>query len=315
MPTARTPLLALLGPTASGKSAFALRLAERVNGEILSVDSTTVYRGFDIGSSKPSAEDRARIPHHLLDVLDPSEPFSAFHFVKLAAEAILEVAARGKTPILVGGTYFYLRALQHGMFDLPPIPATTIEAIEKEFLGEDQPATALHSELQMHDPEAAKQIHANDRYRLVRALAVFRTTGQKPSTLRPSTPALPTSQFVWMKYSMALSRHKLNAAIVNRADKMLTSGLLEETRQLLERYPDSRALESIGYKEVALFLKRQLTEKQLRNEIIEKTRQFAKRQVTWIRSDTEIRFIDDRDLDRVVLEWENLRVALGETAS
>ena len=307
----RTICLAILGPTASGKTQFAIDLALQLHGEIICVDSTTVYRGFDIGSSKPLADDRAKVPHHLIDILDPNEPFSAYHFVELALETIQDVSSRGKLPIIVGGTYFYFRALQQGMYKLPMIPSQTIEEIEREFFEDEQLLThKMHAELKLHDNDAAKNIHPNDRYRLLRALAIIRTTGELPSQLKVVHEAEAQSNLLWMKYAMTLSRHALNENIVRRTESMIKKGLIDETRALVENYPKARALQSIGYAEAVQFLKLKLTEKQLRSEIIEKTRQLAKRQMTWLRSDAEVRFIDARDLPRVLLEVENLQFVL-----
>lgn len=313
--TASRLALALIGPTASGKTAFALEIAEKVQGEIVCMDSTTVYKGFDIGSSKPTQEERERIPHHLLDILEPADGFSAFHFVQRADEIINEIAARGKTPIVVGGTYFYLRALQHGMYPTPVIPTEVLEAIEREHFEDEGLNTAkMHDELKAQDAKAAAAIHPHDRYRLVRALAILRTTQEAPSALTPTVLSESQKNRLWMKYAMTLSRHTLNKNIVARTEKMLEGGLVDEARRLVEKYPQSRALKSIGYAEACAFLSRKLTEKQLRNEIVEKTRQLAKRQLTWLRSDPEVRYVDARDGDRIALEVANLRVALGEAA-
>jgi tRNA dimethylallyltransferase len=307
---------ALVGPTASGKTKLAIAIAKHLEGEIdceiVCMDSTTVYRGFDIGSSKPTAEERAAVPHHLLDLLKPDEPFSAGHFVQLANETITDIQNRGKLPLVVGGTYFYLRALQHGMYAVPPIQAEVIETIEKEFFDDEVLNTGrMHEELVAKDPAAAQTIHRNDRYRLVRALAILRTTGELPSRLQPVPVSEEAEKRLWMKYAIAVSRNALQENIAKRTDAMIAAGLVEETRKIESEYPQSRALGSIGYAEARLFLARKLTEKQLRLEIIEKTRQLAKRQMTWLRSDPELRFVDHRDGDRIRKEVENLRAALG----
>jgi len=305
--------IAIVGPTASGKSGFALKLAQVLGGELVCMDSATVYRGFDIGSSKPTKEDQGHVPHHLLDILDPDENFSAFDFVQKAEAAILDIQKRGKIPIVVGGTYFYLRALQKGMYPQANIPAEVLEQIDTEFF-EDEAVntTKMHAALAEKDPESAKQIHPNDRYRLQRALAIIRTTNTLPSQLKPAHLSDEQAKRVWMKYAMAISRHTLSANIVRRTDEMIRDGLTAETKALREKYPSSRPLSSIGYAESCAFLDGKLNDKQLRNEIIEKTRQLSKRQITWLRSDSEIRYIDDRDLDRVLLEVSNLRFAMGE---
>ncbi len=309
--TSKTLCLALLGPTASGKSEFALELAERLNGEIVCLDSTTIYKGFDIGSAKPTKEQQERVPHHLLDILEPNEDFSAGQFVDRALTVIEDIAKRGKIPFVVGGTYFYLRALQHGMYPIPLIPEEVVESVEKQYAVEDSFDTAkMHEDLQKADPKAAATIHPNDKYRVVRALSIIRHTGKKPSEMEPAHKTATQAGQLWLKYSMAISRHALGAQIVTRTDAMIRSGLVEETKKLLEKYPASRALQSVGYAEACLFIGQKITEKQLRNEVIEKTRQLAKRQLTWIRSDPEVRFVDSRDGDRVAKEVENLTFVL-----
>lgn len=304
--------IAILGPTASGKTKLAVQLATRLNGEIVCMDSTTVYKGLNIGSSKPSAEELAGAVHHLLDIANPDEPFSAFHFVQLAEKTVNDIASRGKLPIIVGGTYFYLRALQFGMYELPNIANEVVDALEREFCEDDKVNTLrMHDELKKKDPKAAETIHPNDKYRLLRALAILRTTKELPSQLKPVPFSDAQKNRLWMKYAVTLSRHALNQAIVNRTEKMLAAGIVKETQNLLEKYPDARCLNSIGYAECKAFLSKKITEKQLRNEIIEKTRQLAKRQVTWLRSDPEVRFVDFRDQDRICLEVENLTFALN----
>lgn len=306
--------LAIVGPTASGKTKIAIEIAKAIGGEIICMDSTTVYRGFNIGTSKPTPDETLAVPHHLLDILDPEEPFSAGHFVERAEACVAEIHSRGKIPIVTGGTYFYLRALQHGMYPTPVIPAEVIDSIEAEFFEEDVTNTVkMHAELKSKDAAAAEKIHPNDKYRLLRALAVIRTTGELPSKLKPVPLSSAQSTRLWLKYAVAISRHALNQNIVTRTEQMLLSGLSKETENLREQWPRARALSSIGYSECVQFLEKKLTEKQLRNEIIEKTRQLAKRQLTWVRSDAELRFIDSRDLPRVQKEVENLRHVLEGT--
>ena len=307
--------IAILGPTSSGKSRFAVELALKISGEIISLDSTAVYRGMNVGTDKPASELRQKVTHHLLDLLEPNEPFSAFHFVERADEAIDLIISRKNVPIIVGGTYFYLRALQNGMYPTTFVSAETIEEIEHEFLEEDFIDTSrMHAELKRLDPESSEKIHPNDRYRLVRALAIVRSTGVRPSSLIP-VPLSEKKNIIWMKYGMTASRHQLTQNIVLRTESMLKNGLVEETRALTQKHPQARALQAIGYQEAKLFLDLKLTEKQLKNEIIEKTRQLAKRQLCWLRSDPEIRFIDLRDHDQVEKEFRNLKSTLESDGS
>lgn len=295
-----------------------MQLAERLNGEILCLDSTTVYRGFDIGSAKPSAAAQKKVRHHLLDILDPQDDFSAGQFVDRAHAAIDDIVSRGKLPLVVGGTYFYLRALQHGMYPVPSISDEVVNEVEKSYVqttadsGEELDLARMHRDLTDADPGAAKNIHPNDKYRLLRALAVIKATGKRPSEMEPKHKSPHHADRIWLKYSMAISRHQLTANITLRTDVMIRDGLVKETAGLLENFPTARALQSIGYAEAVAHLKKQITDKQLRNDIIDKTRQLAKRQITWIRSDAEIRFVDLRDGDRVAKEVDNLNFVLNQ---
>lgn len=300
-------VLSILGPTASGKSALALELAEKLDAELICLDSTTVYRGFDIGTGKPTKADQAKIPHHLLDVMDPEEDFTAFDFVKRAEAALDDVISRGKIPLVVGGTYFYLRALQNGMFPGVDVPDTIREAIETRYETE---GADPHGDLKKCDPKAAEKIHPNDRYRLLRALAIFEATGKKVSELTPESRPGPSR--LWIKYAVLTPRHTVHRRIEQRTDWMIQGGWVDEVRQLRQSYPKARALGSIGYASVCAHLDEKLSEVQMRNQIIERTRQLAKRQITWLRGDPDIRFVDLQDQKRILQECHNLRQALGE---
>ncbi len=306
---ARKLCLAILGPTASGKTAFALSVAEKLGGEIVCVDSTTVYKGFDIGTSKPTADQRQRVPHHLLDLLEPDQAFNAHDFVREAQTAIESIAARGKLPILVGGSYFYLRALQNGMYPTGGYDDSDLDAITEEFTREDAlDSAALHAALEKLDPKAAAAVHANDSYRLIRAVALARG-GKKPSDLKAAGGM--GTDWIWVKYAMAVSRKVLAENIAQRTQSMLRDGLVEGVKTLSARHPKAKALGSIGYAETGKHLKQEVTQAQLVTLITENTRRLLKRQITWLRSDPEIRFIDSRDLPRVELEIANLKSVLG----
>ncbi len=303
--------LALLGATASGKTAFALEIAKELDAEIVCLDSTTPYRGFNIGSSKPSPSQQKQVPHHLIDILAPHENFSAGDFVRLADQAISNIHQRNKIPLIVGGTYFYLKSLQNGMYDLPPVGPDVVDALENSLEESERGLSVLYEELQKEDPSTAAKLHPNDRYRIVRALAIIRGTGKRPSDLTLSPLSSEAGKRIWMKYALLVPRHELTQAIALRTDSMLNQGLVEETRLLKEHTPAARALSSIGYSECVRFIDGVIDQKQLRNEIIEKTRQLAKRQITWLRSDPEIRFIDHRDASRLSLEVSNLQFVMN----
>lgn len=308
-------ILALLGPSASGKTALSIELAEKLNAEIIALDSTTPFKEFNIGTSKPDPLIRKKIRHHLVDILEPTDTFTAFDFVKKADEAISDIFSRNKLPMIVGGTYFYLKGLQNGMYAIPPVDPSIVDTLEKEFEDLESPLEAMHQALQAADPTSAKSIHPNDRYRMIRALAIFRSTGKKPSELNLTHPSQSQNRRVWVKYALLRSRHDLTQMITQRTDTLLAQGLVEEVKNLREKYPTAKALSSIGYAECVKFLSNEIDQKQLRNEIIEKTRQLAKRQMTWLRSDPEVRFIDSRDAERMVLEVSNLIFALKNKES
>ncbi|MCB0417409.1 MAG: tRNA (adenosine(37)-N6)-dimethylallyltransferase MiaA [Bdellovibrionales bacterium] len=308
--------LAILGPTASGKSELALELAQALGGEIVCLDSVTVYRHFEIGAAKPAAVDRKQVPHHLLDIMDPNDEFSAFDFVKRADATLSEIHNKGKVPIIVGGTYFYLRALQNGMYPGDKVPPEIVESVENSYVdGEDWLTEKMHADLKAVDPQAAEKIHPKDRYRLVRALSLWKHLGTPPSKLQPELISAAQKDRLWMKYAIALPRHRLVDRVAARTFKMVEGGLLEETQKLLDQFPKARALSSVGYAEAVAHLKSGSNDKKaLCNAIIEKTRQLAKRQITWIRSDPEIRFVAPGDIGRIRLEFNNLKYVLDEEA-
>jgi tRNA dimethylallyltransferase len=299
----RKLILAILGPTAAGKSDFAVDICKRIGGEILCLDSTTVYKGFDIGSSKPGPEQRSVVPHHLIDALEPEADFSAAEFSKMAFDAIQSIHQRGRIPVLVGGTYFYLRALQHGMYPVSEIPKSVFDTIEKEFADN---TAAMHSELSQADAEAAQSIHPNDQYRLTRALAIWRSTGKKPSTLKAQSLWPEQKTWLWMKYALLVPRKVLAERIRTRAQAMLNAGWLDEVRALRQAHPTARALGSVGYAQVCQYLDGKLGHDKLIEAIEDATRYLAKKQLTWLRSDPELRFVDPSDIERVEKEVTNL---------
>jgi tRNA dimethylallyltransferase len=279
LPTA----FALLGPTASGKSALALRLAEKHPVEIVSVDSAQVYRGMDIGTAKPGAAERARVPHHLIDLVDPDERYSAGQFRLDAIRVISEILQRKKTPLLVGGTMLYYRSLVAGLDALPQANQKTREEIGLEAQRRGWPA--LHAELGRIDPKAAARITPNDAQRIQRALEVYRISGSAISALqRGANEALP---FSIKGYALVPERAELHRRIEQRFDAMLRAGLIDEVRQLKKKYQlnaDLPSMRAVGYRQAWSFLEGEIDEKALREQGLAATRQLAKRQVTWLRS-------------------------------
>jgi tRNA dimethylallyltransferase len=279
LPTA----FALLGPTASGKSALALRLAEKHPVEIVSVDSAQVYRGMDIGTAKPGAAERARVPHHLIDLVGPDEHYSAGQFRSDAIRVIGEILQRNRTPLLVGGTMLYYRSLVAGLDALPAGNQETRDSINAE--AQERGWQALHGDLAKIDPKAAARIMPNDAQRIQRALEVYRISGSAISALqRGANEPLP---FSIKGYALVPERAELHRRIEQRFDAMLRSGLVDEVTRLKQTYrlhADMPSMRAVGYRQAWSFLEGEIDEKALREQGLAATRQLAKRQVTWLRS-------------------------------
>ncbi len=285
------PAVLLLGPTASGKSRFALELARAHDAEIVSIDSAQVYRGLDIGSAKPDAAERARVPHHLIDIRDPSEPYSAADFLRDAERVVGEIRARGRLPLIVGGTMMYARALREGLADLPPSDPAVRHALEADGARLGWPA--LHARLQAVDPETAARLAPNDRQRIGRALEVFAIAGRPLSALLRESQRHPIP--VRTVALMPEDRERLHRNIEARFDAMLAQGFLEEVRALRARgdlHADLPALRSVGYRQAWEHLEQGTPPAQFRAAAIAATRQLAKRQMTWLRSMDDARRID-----------------------
>ena len=281
----------LLGPTASGKSALAMQLAAEIPLEIVSVDSAQVYRGMDIGTAKPSTAERAAVPHHLIDIRDPAEPYSAADFVRDATVAIREIRERGKLPLLVGGTMLYAKALREGLSELPSADPQVRARIEAEARELGWPR--LHARLAQVDPAAAKRLKRNDSQRIQRALEVYETAGAPMSELvrTDTAPTLKLSTVALLPADRTLLRDR----IAQRFDAMLDAGLLEEVRTLHARgdlHPNLPSMRSVGYRQAWRFVEGLCTFNQFREDGITATRQLAKRQMTWLRSMPNVTVIE-----------------------
>jgi tRNA dimethylallyltransferase len=288
----RGAVFALLGPTASGKSSLALQLAERLPIEIVSVDSGQVYRGMDIGTAKPSSAERARVAHHLLDVVAPTERYSAGRFRDEAIAAVRQIIARGRMPLLVGGTMLYYRALAHGIDPLPAADA----ALRAEICSEAQRRgwQALHAELAKVDPLSAQRIMPNDAQRIQRALEVFRAAGRPISALHSGARAAPPFRLAGFAL-MPQDRAALHGRIARRFDAMLSAGLIAELEALRAAHALEGSMASmrcVGYRQVWEYLEGRLARSAMRERAIAATRQLAKRQMTWLRSLTEVELLD-----------------------
>jgi tRNA dimethylallyltransferase len=273
----------LLGPTACGKSALALALAERVPVEIVAIDSAQVYRGMDIGTAKPGADERARVAHHLIDLREPSEPYSAADFVRDATLAIEAIRARGRLPVVVGGTMLYAKALREGLSRLPSADAAVRDRIAQDATRIGWPA--LHARLALVDAATAARLPPNDAQRVQRALEVFELTGTPLSQLQgaPQAPTLALQTIALLPDDRA----ELHWRIEQRFDAMLAAGFLDEVRTLLARGdldPDLPALRSVGYRQAWQHLREGTPFALFRLAAIAATRRLAKRQITWLRS-------------------------------
>ncbi|MBI5829281.1 MAG: tRNA (adenosine(37)-N6)-dimethylallyltransferase MiaA [Chloroflexi bacterium] len=287
-------LLVLVGPTAVGKSALAIQLAERLGGEIISADSRTLYRGLDIGTAKPSPEDRARVPHHLIDVTDPDQPWSLAQYRDAALGHMAAIWQRGRRPMLVGGTGQYVRAVLEG-WSIPPRPADPAYRLQLEALAQQHGPDALFAGLQAADPAAAELIDKRNLRRVIRALEVIHATGQPFSAQRQKqSPAYPS-----VILGLTLPRPILYARIDARVDAMLAHGLVDEVRSLAARYDWSLpALSAIGYKQIGMYLRGECDLAEAVRLIKHDTRRYVRQQANWFRAaDPAIHWHDVESLD------------------
>ena len=290
-------ILAVVGPTAGGKSALALELSERLNGEIVSCDSVQIYRGMDIGTAKPTAAEQARVPHHLIDIRDPEEDFSAMDFVAAAECAAKDILSRGKLPVFCGGTGLYLDAFLRGEEAETPGADPAVRA-ELAALAEQKGAAYLHEELHKIDPVTALSVHPNNVRRVIRALEIYRATGVPKSEWdrrSQEAPARYDAVVLGLSYT---DRELLYDRIERRVDMMMEQGLLEETRRLFAQgvFARSRtAAGAIGYKELLPYLRGECTLEQAVTELKTATRRYAKRQMTWFSAKPYVRWIEAND--------------------
>ena len=293
MPVDTRPLAVfLMGPTASGKTALACSLAEQFRFGLISVDSALVYRGFDIGSAKPEAATLARFPHRLIDIREAAEPYSAAEFRSDALSEMRQITASGATPLLVGGTGLYFRALQNGLSELPSADETLRARLAQE--AQELGWAALHARLRELDPASAQRIRPGDAQRVMRALEVIGLTGRPLSQQQGGT----RERFGWRVLKLALfpqQRSTLHRRIALRVDAMLAAGFLDEVRALRARpafNPDLPAWRAVGYRQASDYLGGQGNAAEFRDRAIFATRQLAKRQITWLRSEIDARLLD-----------------------
>lgn len=283
----KPPAIFLMGPTAAGKSAFAIELAQKIPAEIISVDSAMVYRGMDIGTGKPSLAERQGISHHLIDIRDPLETYSAAEFAKDAARLMTEITARGHIPLLVGGTMLYFRALQQGLSPLPSADPNIRDELLKE--GQKIGWDAMHQRLAAIDPDSAARIHPNDPQRIQRALEVHAITGQPLSKLfNAQKTAEAIQNYTIHAFTLAPEeRAFLHQKIAERFHQMLKAGFVAEVESLFKRgdlNPEMPSMRAVGYRQVWKYLEGECTVNEMTDKAIAATRQLAKRQLTWLRN-------------------------------
>ncbi len=293
-------LVVIIGPTASGKTKLGIDIAIKMGGEIVSADSMQVYKLMDIGTAKPTEEERKKIPHHLIDVVYPHESFTAYDYQKMAVACIKEISDRGRVPLMVGGTGLYVKAVLEGYdFDSSQTDWDYRKRLER--FAEEKGNKALHSLLHEIDPNSAKKIHPNDVRRIIRALEVYNQTGKPISDQKKKPSYLEKMGFGVSKIGLTLDREKLYRRIEQRVDEMISAGLIKEVENLLALgySTDLFSMKGLGYKQIAAYLENKMSLEEAVEETKQETRRYAKRQYTWFRSDKAITWFDVTSYDSV----------------
>ena len=292
-------VLAIVGSTASGKTAVSVELAKKIGGEIVSADSRLIYRDFDIGTAKPTAEERCGIPHYMIDIIPPERLYSAGDYKKDASEAVEKIISKGKIPIVVGGTGFYVRSLLGGL-DIPDVPADENFRAEMDKFVEDYGRQALYDKLAAIDKTTADKLHYNDNVRVTRALEIFHATGKTMSEI--SSISKPPYEVFYAGLN-ALDRAYLYDRANRRVDKMIDSGLVDEVHRLVQKYGRTLPiLKTLGYKEICEYFDGKISLDEAVELIKKHTRNYAKRQLTWFRANPEIHwyYIDEMTQEEIV---------------
>ena len=285
------PIIAIMGPTATGKTLVAAVVARALGGEIISVDSMAVYRGMDVGTAKPDPEERGTVPFHLIDVADPDDPFNVARYKELADTELAAIRERGRRPIVAGGTGLYIRALLEG-FGLTTTPPDKELRHELEIEAKVGGTARLHEKLRNLDPGAASKIHGNDKVRIIRALEVCIRTGSQIST-QHVLDARRRRPLNAVKFGLTAGREELNRRIDARVDQMIARGLEGEVRNLIGRgYGPTLSMRSLGYKEISAYIAGEIDLPAAVQAIKQNTRRFAKRQLTWFRAEKDLTWID-----------------------
>lgn len=293
-------VIVIVGPTASGKTGVSIEVAKKLNGEIISADSMQIYREMNIGTAKVTPEEADGIKHYLVDVANPSEEFSVAKYKSLAEEAIEEILAKGKAPIIVGGTGLYVSTLTNGI-ELSEEKDDDIirKSLEKRF--ELEGIDSLYNELTEVDPESAQKIDKNNTRRVIRALEIFKSTGKTKTQL--DKESIKETQYDYQIYGISIDRDELYDRINQRVDVMIEQGLIEEVKQLKEKYKFSKtALQGIGYKEVINFLDGNISKEEMIEIIKQESRRYAKRQMTWFRRDKSIKWYSRENIVNEIIK-------------
>ena len=295
---AQKPLVVLAGPTAVGKTRLSIHLAQALNGEVISADSMQVYRHMDIGSAKITPEEMGQIPHHLIDVLDPEEDFHVVRFQQMAKQALLDIWGRGRVPLLVGGTGFYIQAVVRDISFGEERDSENGYRQELESLAKQKGALWLHEKLAAVDPEAARQIHPNNQKRVLRALEYYHDTGNLISDHNREQQA-KASAYNCAYFVLNDDRTLLYQRIENRVDRMMADGLLKEVKALQERgcARDMASMQGLGYQEILAYLEGEYSLEEAVRRIKRDTRHFAKRQLTWFKREKEVIWVHRKDFD------------------
>lgn len=297
-------VIAIVGPTCTGKTRIAIELAKLVKGEIISADARQIYKLIDIGTAKPTREELSEVPHHLVDILPLEDEISAGTFTKLARDAVNEIFARNHKPIIAGGSGLYLRAVIDGLFDAPDVDDEIREGLKKRLRTEG--AEKLLAELKRVDPEAAKDLLSQNYKRILRALEIYYSSGERISELRQARPSTPS--FKTLQFGILLERKLLYRRIEKRVDEMIEKGLIDEVKEILKRgfEPGLNSLQTVGYKEAIGYVQGKIKFEEMVPLIKMNTRRYAKRQMTWFRKDSRIIWIEGdgrnpRDIAREIL--------------
>lgn len=300
--------VAVMGPTAAGKTDLAIALHQHLNADIISVDSALIYRGMDIGTAKPSAQELRRAPHRLIDICDPADTYSAADFVRDAKSAMAEIVAAGRTPLLVGGTMLYFKALLEGLSPMPPADPTIRATIESAAAERGWPA--MHAELAKVDPLSAARLHPNHSQRICRALEVFRASGKPMSAWQTGGSGGVQDAYNWIQIAVApQERSLLHQRIETRFDKMLELGFIEEVAALRGRgdlHEGMPSMRAVGYRQVWQYLSGECDLATMRERGIAATRQLAKRQLTWLRGWHGLSWVNIQGVEGKVLTSEEI---------